>query len=144
MEKTKQLYVFNRTAAKAQALVEKGAVLCNSVKELAAACDIVFSIVSDDAALKQITAGDDGIAANLKAGGIHISISTILPATARELSALHRQHKNFYLASPVMGRPEAAKSRKTEFSCFGRKTGYRNSQTFIATGGGSRCMGIWR
>jgi 3-hydroxyisobutyrate dehydrogenase-like beta-hydroxyacid dehydrogenase len=52
---TEQLYVFNRTVAKAQALVEKGAVLCGSVKELAAACDIVFSIVSDDAALKQIT-----------------------------------------------------------------------------------------
>src|SRR5436190_16632121 len=105
LEKTKQLYVFNRTAAKAQPLVEKGAVLCGSVKELASACDIVFSIVSDDAALKQITAGDDGIAANLKAGGIHISISTILPDTARELSVLHRQHNNSYLASPVMGRP---------------------------------------
>ena len=116
LEKTKQLYVFNRTAAKAQTLVEKGAVLCGSVKELAAACDIVFSIVADDAALKQITEGDGGIAANLKTGGIHISISTILPATAKELSALHRKHNNSYLASPVMGRPEAAKAGKLHTS----------------------------
>jgi lactate dehydrogenase-like 2-hydroxyacid dehydrogenase len=88
---TKQLYVYNRTVAKAQDLTEKGAVLCKSVKELASLCDIVFSIVSDDAALKQITTGNEGVAANLKAGGIHVCISTILPATAKELSALHRQ-----------------------------------------------------
>jgi 3-hydroxyisobutyrate dehydrogenase-like beta-hydroxyacid dehydrogenase len=88
---------------------------CASVKELAAACDIVFSIVSDDNALKQITTGPGGIAANLKAGGIHISISTILPATATELYALHRQHNNFYLATPVMGRPEAARAGKLNF-----------------------------
>lgn len=121
LQNTKQLYVFNRTTAKAQGLVDKGAVLCKSVKELAAACDIVFSIVSDDGALKHITAGDDGIAANLKAGGIHISISTILPVTATELSALHRQHNNAYLASPVMGRPEAAKARKLNFLVSGQK-----------------------
>jgi 3-hydroxyisobutyrate dehydrogenase-like beta-hydroxyacid dehydrogenase len=109
---TKQLYVFNRTAAKAQILMEKGAVLCKSVSELASLCDIVFSIVSDDAALKQITSGNEGIAANLKTGGIHVSISTILPATAKELSAIHRQYNNYYLASPVMGRPEAARAGK--------------------------------
>jgi 3-hydroxyisobutyrate dehydrogenase-like beta-hydroxyacid dehydrogenase len=116
---TKQLYVYNRTAAKAQDLTEKGAVLCKSVKDLASLCDIVFSIVSDDAALKQITAGNDGIAANLKAGGIHLCISTILPATAKELSALHRQYNNYYVAGPVMGRPEAARAGKLVFLISG-------------------------
>src|SRR5215210_2959024 len=95
LENTKQLYVYNRTTAKAHALAEKGAVLCKSVKELTSLCDIVFSIVSDDAALKQITSGNEGIAANLKVGGIHVCISTILPATAKELSALHRQYHNY-------------------------------------------------
>ncbi|MEP7373991.1 MAG: NAD(P)-binding domain-containing protein [Chitinophagaceae bacterium] len=65
---TKQLYVYNRTASKAKTLVEKGALLCASVKELAAACDTVFSIVSDDAALKQITTGEEGIAIALVSG----------------------------------------------------------------------------
>src|SRR5688572_25111536 len=116
---TKQLYVYNRTAAKAQGLIEKGAVLCASVKELASLCDIVFSIVSDDAALKQITTGNEGIAANLKAGGIHVCISTILPATAKELAALHREYNNYYIASPVMGRPEAARAGKLVFLVSG-------------------------
>lgn len=140
LEKTKQLYVFNRTAAKAQPLIEKGALLCSSVKELAAACDIVFSIVSDDAALKQITAGDDGIAANLKKDGIHVSISTILPATARELSALHRQHGNSYLASPVMGRPETARAGKLNFLVSGEKQIIETVKPLLQQAG---AIGIW-
>lgn len=137
---TKQLYIYNRTASKAQPLVEKGAVVCNSVKELAAASDIVFSIVSDDAALKQITTGDEGIASNLKAGGIHISISTILPATATELSALHRQHDNSYLASPVMGRPEAAKAGKLNFLVSGEKQIIETAKPLLQQAGGA---GVW-
>src|SRR5436190_7837666 len=121
LENTKQLYVFNRTAAKAQILIEKGAVLCKSIRELASLCDVVFSVVSDDVALKQITTGDEGIAANLKAGGIHVSVSTILPVTAKELSALHQHHNNYYLASPVMGRPEAVRARKLNFLVSGDK-----------------------
>src|SRR3982751_847227 len=86
LEKNHALYVYNRTASKAQPLANKGAVVCTSVKELVNMCDIVFSIVSDDAALNHITQSEDGIAASLKGGGIHISISTILPATAKHLS----------------------------------------------------------
>ena len=73
LEKNHSLYVYNRTASKAQPLANKGAVVCTSVKELASMCDIVFSVVSDDAALNHITQGEEGIGANLKAGGIHVS-----------------------------------------------------------------------
>ncbi len=137
---TKQLYVFNRTAAKAKDLIEKGAVLCKSIEELASLCDVVFSIVSDDAAVKQITSGNEGIAANLKAGGIHISISTILPATARELSALHRQHNNHYLASPVMGRPEAARTGKLNFLVSGEQYAIETVKPLLQQAGAT---GVW-
>jgi 3-hydroxyisobutyrate dehydrogenase-like beta-hydroxyacid dehydrogenase len=71
------MYVYNRTTEKAKPLAEKGAKVCNSIKELAAACDIIFTIISNDAAIKEITEGTEGIAKNLKAGGIQISMSTI-------------------------------------------------------------------
>src|ERR1044072_7752520 len=99
------MYVYNRTPEKTKLLAEKGAQVCNSIKELAAACDIVFTIISNDAAVKQITAGEESIAKNLKSGGIHISMSTILPATSEELFGLHQQYKNHYVACPVAGRP---------------------------------------
>jgi len=116
------LYVYNRTAAKAQPLVEKGAVICSSVKELAALCDVVFTLVADDAALTHITEGPDGIAANLRPGGVHISMSTILPATSTALAATHRQYQNHYVSSPVMGRPEVARARKLNLLVSGDET----------------------
>jgi len=134
---TKQLYVYNRTAGKAGALTEKGAVLCPSVRELASLCDIVFSIVSDDAALKQITTGDEGIAANLKEGGIHVCISTILPATAKELSALHREYNNYYIGSPVMGRPEAARAGKLVFLVSGDAQAVEKVKPLLQQAGGA-------
>jgi len=134
---TKQLYVYNRTAGKAGALTEKGAVLCPSVRELASLCDIVFSIVSDDAALKQITTGDEGIAANLKEGGIHVCISTILPATAKELSALHLEYNTYYIGSPVMGRPEAARAGKLVFLVSGDAHAIEKVKPLLQQAGGA-------
>ncbi len=119
LEHHKDLAVYNRTIEKTKPFKEKGAVVCSSVKELASACDIVITMVSNDAVIKQITDWEDGIAANLKAGGIHVSMSTILPATSDELFKLHQQYNNHYIACPVLGRPEAARAGKLHFLVSG-------------------------
>jgi len=134
------MLVYNRTAAKAQPLIDKGAVLAVSVKELASACDVVFTMVSDDAALNHITRDADGIAASLKAGGIHISMSTILPETATQLTALHKEHRSHYIAAPVMGRPEAARIKKLNFLLAGDVSVYDVVKPLLNDGG---AVGIW-
>ena len=140
LQKGHVLTVYNRTAAKAQPLLEKGATIAASVKELATKSDVVFSIVSDDTALNQLTLGSEGIAENLKAGGIHISMSTILPATATHLLEVHQQHKNHYVAAPIMGRPEAAKVRKINFLASGEAAIVQIIKPLLTDGGGA---GIW-
>jgi len=45
------LYVYNRTTSKTAALAEKGAIVCSSIESLAKEADIIFTIVSDDAAV---------------------------------------------------------------------------------------------
>lgn len=140
LQKRQQLYVYNRTAAKAQPLVAKGAVFCSNIKELASTCDIVVSMVSDDAALNHVTKGNDGIAQNLKAGGIHICMSTILPATTTQLAAIHEQHNNHYIAAPVMGRPEAARAGKLHFLVSGKKEIVDKIKPLLQDAGGA---GIW-
>lgn len=137
VERGHQLIVYNRTASKAQPLADKGATVAGSVKELAAASDIVFTIVSDDAALNQITLGDDGIAANLKQGGIHVSMSTILPATSTQLAGVHGQYNNHYVAAPVLGRPEAAKARKANFLLSGNTSETAIVKPLLIDGGGA-------
>lgn len=140
LHKRQQLLVYNRTAAKAQPLIAKGAVLCNTVKELASTCDILFSMVSDDAALNHITKGIDGIAQNLRPGGVHICMSTILPATASQLSAIHDQYNSHYIAAPVMGRPEAARAGKLHFLVSGKKEIIDGIKPLLEDAGAT---GIW-
>ena len=140
LEKNQRLFVYNRTASKARPVVEKGAILCTSIKELGQKCDIIFSVVSDDAALNDITKGDNGIAQNLKEGGIHISISTILPVTAKELAQVHKQFNNHYVAAPVMGRPEAARAAKLNFLVSGEQAIIETIKPLLLQAGG---VGIW-
>lgn len=137
IDKGHSLIVYNRTASKAQPLADKGATVAGSVKELAAASDIVFTIVSDDAALNQITLGDNGIAANLKQGGIHVSMSTILPATSTQLADVHQQHGSHYVAAPVLGRPEAARARKANFLLSGNASVAAIVKPLLIDGGGA-------
>lgn len=140
LEKTRQLFVYNRTASKAQPVVEKGAILCSSIKELVEKCDVVFSVVSDDAALNEITKDSNGIAQNLREDGIHISVSTILPSTAKELSLVHKQFNNHYIAAPVMGRPEAARAGKLNFLVSGEQAIIETIKPLLQHAGG---IGIW-
>ena len=140
LEQHKQLFIYNRTASKAQSLINNGAVLCETVKELAQLCDIIFTMVSDDAALNHITKNEDGLAANMKEGAIHISMSTILPATANYLVSLHHLHRNNYVAAPVMGRPEAARIKKLNFLVSGKTEHIETIKPFLQYAGAA---GIW-
>jgi 3-hydroxyisobutyrate dehydrogenase-like beta-hydroxyacid dehydrogenase len=107
-----KLRVHNRTASKAAPLVANGATLAASAGEAATAGGIVMTMLADDAAVESVVRGADGIAARLGAGGIHVSMSTIAPATARRLASYHAEHGSIYIAAPVFGRPDNAAARQ--------------------------------
>lgn len=113
------LRVWNRSKDKAQDLVAQGAILVDRPAEVSAPGGIVVTMVADDAALLEIVTGPDGILNRLGAGGIHVSMSTIAPATATQLAELHRARGAAYLAAPVFGRPEAAAARMLFILCAG-------------------------
>ena len=140
LESGHELYVYNRTASKTKPLVDKGAIEVGSVKALAAECAIIVTMVSDDKALKTITEGADGIVHNMQPGGVHLSMSTILPLTAEELSKLHTQNGSHYLATPVFGRPEAARARKLNFVVSGDAKLRQQFEQLLKDAGGA---GVW-
>jgi 3-hydroxyisobutyrate dehydrogenase-like beta-hydroxyacid dehydrogenase len=107
-----KLKVFNRTASKAQPLVAKGALTASSPGEVAAPGGVVLTMLADDAAVESMVVGEDGLAVRLAPGGIHVSMSTIAPATARRLAQYHAERGSIYVASPVFGRPENAAARQ--------------------------------
>lgn len=106
-----KLCVYNRSENKAKPLTEQGAKQVLRPEEAAMSGGIVLTMVSDDQALKSI-ASDERFLAQLGPQGIHLSMSTVAPATARQLSELHARHGSSYLAAPVFGRPEMASDGK--------------------------------
>jgi 3-hydroxyisobutyrate dehydrogenase-like beta-hydroxyacid dehydrogenase len=105
------LRVFNRTAEKAKPLLELGANIARTPAEAASPGGIVVTIVSNDRALEDVTLGTNGLLSRLGAG-VHLSMSTIAPRTARHLADLHRERGSHYVASPVFGKPEVAAHAK--------------------------------
>lgn len=120
--------VWNRSAEKARPLIEAGATLAASPRELAAGRDVVVSMVADDAALEAVMSGEAGLLAGLKAGALHISMSTIAVATADNLAARHAEHQQHFLAAPVFGRPEAAAAAKLFVVAAGDPTDLRTAK----------------
>lgn len=107
-----KLRVYNRDARKAEPLVAEGAQLVKHPGEAVEPEGIVITMVADDAALEDVTPGPDGILEHLGPGGIHISMSTVSPATAERMTNLHAQYGATYVAAPVFGRPDAAAAGK--------------------------------
>jgi len=104
--------VWNRTPEKARPLIEAGATLAVTPKEVATGRDVVVSMLADDAVVDGVMSGEAGILAGLAAGALHISMSTIAVATADNLAAQHAEHRQRFVAAPVFGRPEAAAAAK--------------------------------
>jgi 3-hydroxyisobutyrate dehydrogenase-like beta-hydroxyacid dehydrogenase len=107
-----QVAVWNRSERKARSLVEAGAVLADHPRTAAAGKSVVFSMLADDAALDSVVAGENGLAAGLAKGALHISMSTISVATAERQTVAHHARGQRFLSAPVFGRPEAAAAGK--------------------------------
>lgn len=103
--------VYNRSPAKAEALVQQGAVRADTV---AHACrgEAVLTMLADDAAVDDVVFGEHGVLASLGPGATHISSSTISVALSQRLTAAHADAEQQYVAAPVFGRPEAASAAK--------------------------------
>jgi len=99
--------VFNRTPGKTAALVAQGA---KAAAQVAEACrgDAVITMLADDEAVEGVVLGDNGVIANLAAGGLHVSSSTISVALAERITQEHARSRQRFVSAPVFGRPEAA------------------------------------
>ena len=81
---------FNRSRAKAEPLIAQGMRWAESPKAVAQSAEIVFSIVTDAKAVREIALGQSGIVSGLKRGGIYIDMSTIAPEDSRNSRAQGR------------------------------------------------------
>jgi 3-hydroxyisobutyrate dehydrogenase-like beta-hydroxyacid dehydrogenase len=106
------LRVWNRDHAKRSELGRVGAALGDTPRATAQDCDVLITMLADDAAVEAVVHGVDGMAQGMRAGALHISMSTIATATAERLQAFHLAQGHRYISAPVLGRPEAAAAAK--------------------------------
>jgi 3-hydroxyisobutyrate dehydrogenase-like beta-hydroxyacid dehydrogenase len=103
------LTVWNRTSSRAESLVAAGANLAGSPREVAAASDLLITIVSDPPALEAVLWGasgagqDSGAIGALRPGSIYIDSSTVSPSLARKIAADCVKRKVSFLDAPVTG-----------------------------------------
>lgn len=94
---------YNRSAGKARALEGAGLKLAATPRAAADGADAVFSMVSDDAALRAVALGDDGILAGLRRGAVFVEMSTVSPAITRELGDAVAARGASMLDAPMSG-----------------------------------------
>jgi 3-hydroxyisobutyrate dehydrogenase-like beta-hydroxyacid dehydrogenase len=121
----------NRTRSKASALIDQGLIWRDTPREVAAAADVVFSMVADDAALAAITSGPDGILAGLRPGALYVEMSTVSPGASCELSRRVRSAGATMLDAPVSGGVRAAETGSLAIMVGGTEAGYRAAEALL-------------
>jgi 3-hydroxyisobutyrate dehydrogenase-like beta-hydroxyacid dehydrogenase len=96
---------WNRSRDKAVTLLEGGMLWADSPREVAEQSEIVFSIVTDAAAVKAVALGPDGIVSGLRNGAIYIDMSTIAPDDSRAVAAQFSKAHLTMLDGPISGSP---------------------------------------
>jgi 3-hydroxyisobutyrate dehydrogenase-like beta-hydroxyacid dehydrogenase len=112
---------YNRTKSKAQWLLDAGMKWADSPRAAAASSDVVFAMIANNNALRAVTEGDDGIVAGLSAGKIYVEMSTVSPASIRELAKQVEAKGADMLDAPVSGSSITLDEGKLSFMVGGKR-----------------------
>ncbi|WP_213804818.1 NAD(P)-dependent oxidoreductase [Granulicella sp. dw_53] len=99
-----ELTVWNRTAAHAEPLKREGAKVAASASDAVAGCEVIFTMVTDDAALEEVLFRG-GVMEAIAEGSTHVSLSTISVALSKRVTEEHRLRQQHFVGAPVFGRP---------------------------------------
>jgi 3-hydroxyisobutyrate dehydrogenase-like beta-hydroxyacid dehydrogenase len=108
LESGYNLTAYNRDRSKAEALVGYGAIVANSIAELASNTDVMLSCLANDDAVRNVYAGPEGVFANVRPGTVVMEMSTVNPETSRELYKLGAARAVSVLDVPISGSTPAA------------------------------------
>ena len=104
--------VWNRSKAKAEDLIARGARWAHSPSDAADGAEAIVSMVADDEASRTVWLGKQGAATTAKPGTLAIECSTVSYRYALDLARDLRGRGLTYIDSPVTGLPDAAASGK--------------------------------
>ncbi len=128
-----QVIAYNRTREAAEALVKYGATVAESIAELASKADVILSSLTNDDAIKSVYADPEGVFAHMRRGSAIVEMSTVLPATSRELYDLSRKAGVKFLDSPVSGSTPSAEDGTLTLFCGGDEELFQAAQPIFSS-----------
>ncbi|MFA0735320.1 MAG: hypothetical protein OGMRLDGQ_001820, partial [Candidatus Fervidibacter sp.] len=124
MNKGFQVTVYNRTKAKAQPLLEKGAQWANSPKEVAERSDVVFTMVGFPSDVREVYFSENGILAGTRPGMILVDMTTTEPSLAKEIYEAAKAKGATALDAPVSGGDVGAREARLSIMVGGDKEAF--------------------
>lgn len=119
-----QVSVYNRTRAKAEALIPDGAVVVEAVGDLAT-CDVVFTCVSASADLEQVLLGSGGLLRQDRVPGVIVDTSTVSADMSAFVRAVATERGSAFLAAPVSGNAKVVAAGRLTLVVSGPEDAYR-------------------
>lgn len=121
--------VYNRTEKKAQQWAQEfGGKSAKTPREAAAAAQIVFSCVGNDADLASVMLGDDGAFAGMRKDAIAVDNTTASAKIARELHSEARKRGLHFVDAPISGGQAGAVNGQLTVMCGGDKPAFDRAQ----------------
>src|ERR1700730_13837830 len=124
--------VWNRSKAKAEDLIARGAKWATAPEDAAIDADAVVTMVADDDASRQVWLTKGGAAATMKAGTLAIECSTVSYAHALDLARELRGRGLIYIDCPVTGLPDAAAAGKLKVLVGAEPADLEKARPFLA------------
>src|SRR5450432_2970757 len=119
-----QVSVYNRTRAKAEALIPDGGVVVDTVAELAT-CDVVFTSVSSSADLEQVLLGEGGLLRQDRVPGVVVDTSTVSAQMSAHVREAASERGSVFLAAPVSGNAKVVAAGRLTLVVSGSEDAYR-------------------
>ncbi len=119
-----ELHVYNRTRGKADELVARGAIWHDTAGDVAAACDVVITIVGYPKDVEETYLGKGGIVDRAKAGAILIDMTTSSPTLAGQIAAKAAEKGVSALDAPVSGGDIGARAAKLSIMVGGTEEAF--------------------
>jgi 3-hydroxyisobutyrate dehydrogenase len=127
--------VHNRTAAKAQAVLDAGAAWADTLAEAAADADVIFVCLSDTPDVQRVLLGPEGVMKSARAGTICVDHSTISPKATVEIAKALEQKGIAFLDAPVSGGQKGAIEAKLSIMVGGPKESLEAVRPMLAAMG---------
>ena len=127
--------VFDVRAEVAQKFAAEGGVVCASLEAIAAASDILVSVVVNAAQTESVLFGDgtpqSGCANHLKSGSVFVMCSTVEPAFSVGLEKKLNAQGLLYIDAPISGGAAKAASGQMTMMTAGAPAAYAKAETFL-------------